>query len=169
MGRRSVRRAQREQMYVEENDGKLHYPVPQAFTIPSKNSPPPLSVVRRQHWQDDDGDGLTHAQVSAIHKECIELGFNQNAIVAKRMTKPGNDWRRTSHLQWGVVSHLNHAAWKSDYYAPIQVHWFQPSAHDGVIAEPFWPHELYVVHPSVSRDHLEQMFEIQDEEDNAKD
>jgi len=139
--------------------GKIQMPLPETFTLGTSswtNTPSPnVRTIPNK---------IEREAIQEILVQCAMAGVDRNAIVCRR-EKPGEIWRRTSHLQWGVVDHMNHVMpYGHTLYKPICVRWFSSAAHHGVMEEHFDLDELYVVHSHLPDTLMEQIFDAQDEE-----
>lgn len=154
----------RRQHYQHQYDGKEHFPQALTFSIKGDES------------TDTDSKGLSTSMIGAEDttirelvfatiNDCREKGFDDNAIVCLKPKNLSENWRRMSHMQWGIVVNLDRYPPKDgvNKWAPICVRWIVPAAHSGKQTEHFFPDELYLIHGALSSTLMSQIFEAQDE------
>lgn len=143
-----------------EFDGKEHFPMPMRFSLPSDDN---VTSDRFGHLDMSDY-ARVHQLVLDTIEDCQQQGFDCNAIVVRRYTDLSDSYKRTSHVHWGIVEHLDRYHNRGDInnYAPIVVRWFTPEAHEGKQRESFFPDDLHLIHAHMNVTLLRQVFEAQD-------
>lgn len=159
-------RGRRQQVQEPDPDGKMRFPLPKTFTIGEAESPPwqNYRTAPSSQWQNGQTRSIASDAIDDMVERCKRAGFDKNAIVCLRH-KPGEAWRRTSHMQWGVVEFLiNTAPANGETYKPLMVRWFVPNAHQGIVSEKCYMDDLYLIHAHLDDTLLDQIFEQQDDE-----